>query len=160
MGHVGPNPIFLKKVVDTYKEFLGERLVSIVLFGSRARGDASESSDYDFFIIAEDLPEKLFKRKLFIRRPLKGQFKEKLSITAKTPGEMANSFPSLFLDLSLDGLILYDKEGFFEHLQKKIKNIISQAGLQRRKDREDYYWEWQRPPKGGWEITWSGYREL
>jgi uncharacterized protein len=160
MGNLGPDRIFLKEAVDCYKEFLGERLVSIVLFGSRARGDANEGSDYDFFIVARGLPLKPFKRKLFIRTPLKGQFKEKLCIIAKTPEEVKSAFPSLFLDLSLDGLILYDKDGFFSELRKKVAKIASEAGLQRKKDREDYYWQWESPPKGGWEITWSGYREL
>jgi uncharacterized protein len=160
MGNVGPNRMFLKKAVDCYKEFLGDRLVSIVLFGSRARGDAKEGSDYDFFIIAKGLPEKPFRRKLFIRAPLKGQFKENLCIIAKSPDEVTETFPSLFLDLSLDGIILYDRDGFFRDLQRKIRNIISQAGLQRKKEHQDYYWEWESPPKAGWEITWSGYREL
>jgi len=160
MGTLGSNRILLKEAVDCYKTYLGESLVSIVLFGSRARGDATESSDYDLFIIAKELPVKFFRRKLFIRTPLKGQFEEKLRIIAKTPEEVTSSFPSLFLDLSLDGVILYDRDKFFEHLQARIRKIISQAGLQRKKDQEDYYWEWQSPPKAGWEITWSGYHEL
>jgi predicted nucleotidyltransferase len=61
----------LKRIVDCYKDYMGDRLISMVLFGSRARGDAKETSDYDLFIVAEELPPKPFKRVLFIRTPLR-----------------------------------------------------------------------------------------
>ena len=160
MDTTGLNNAFLAKVVACFKEYLGKNLVSMVLFGSRARGDAREASDYDLFIVAKDLPVKPFRRLLFIRSPLKGQFEEKLCIIAKTPQEVLSTFPSFFLDLALDGIILFDRDQFFRHMQKKTKEIIGQAGLQRKRDNGDYYWEWKRPPKKGWEITWSGYREL
>lgn len=154
------NKPFLKEILECYKKHLGENLVSLVLFGSRARRDARDTSDYDLFIIAKGIPVKPFRRKLFIRTPLKGQFEEKLCIIAKTPEEMLSTLPSFFLDLSLDGIILFDRDQFFGDLQKKIRKIISDAGLRRKRDSGEYYWEWRSPPKGGWEITWSGYREL
>jgi len=150
----------LQDIVDTYRDYLGDALFSMVLFGSHARGDAKETSDYDLFIIAEKLPEKPLKRGLFIRAPLKGQFEEKFSIIAKTPREMAEHFPSLFLDLGLDGVILFDKDDFFKELQIKIRNIIEQAGLERKRWNGEFHWEWRTPPEKGWEITWSGYRAL
>ena len=33
-----------------------DRLVAVVLFGSRARGEGSETSDWDLLVIAEGLP--------------------------------------------------------------------------------------------------------
>jgi len=149
-----------KKIVDCYKAYLGNRLISLVLFGSHARGDAKETSDYDLFIIAQELPPRPFQRVLFIRGPLKGQYQERFCIIAKTPKEVLKDFPPLFLDLGLDGIILFDRNDFFKKLQVKIRDIIRQAGLQRKRDNEKFYWEWQNPPKKGWEITWSGYRAL
>ena len=73
---------------------------------------------------------------------------------------MLSAFPSLFLDLCVDGIALFDKDGFFEILRERMKEIISGAGLARKRDTGEYYWEWKEPPRGGWEITWSGYREL
>lgn len=154
------NSSIFKKIVNCYKEYLGEYLISIVLFGSRARGDAKETSDYDLFIIARELPPRPFQRVLFIRSPLKGQFEEKFCIIAKTPEEVLKDFPPLFLDLGLDGIILFDRDDFFKNLRVKIRDIIRQAGLQRKRDNGEFYWEWQNPPQKGWEITWSGYRAL
>ena len=152
--------IFKKPIVNCYEDYLGDHLISLVFFGSRARGDEKETSDYDLFIIAKNLPQKPFQRVLFIRNPLKGQFEEKVCIIAKTPDEVLKEFPPLFLDLGLDGIILFDRDDFFKTLQVKIRDIIRQAGLQRKRDNGKSYWEWQNPPKRGWEITWSGYREL
>ena len=154
------NSSVLEKIVSCYEEYLGDRLISIILFGSHARGDAKRTSDYDLFIIADGLPLKPFQRKLFIRKPLQGQFEERLCIIAKTREEMLNHFPSLFLDIGLDGIILFDKEEFFKHLQIKIKEIIHQAGLKRKRRNGEFSWEWKNPPQKGWEITWRGYREL
>lgn len=150
----------LDPIVACFKNYLRDDLVSIVLFGSRARGEAREGSDWDLFIIAKDLPAKPFKRVLYIRKPLTGQFHEKICIIAKTPEEVMSAFPSLYLDLCWDGIALFDREGFFETLRERMRKIISSAGLIRKRDNGEYYWEWKAPPKGGWEITWSGYREL
>jgi len=150
-------PIF-REIVNCYKDYLSNHLVSIVLFGSHARGDAKETSDFDLFVIAEELPVKVFQRILFIRKPLKGQFAERICIIAKTPEEVLKNLPPLFLDLGLDGIILFDKDNFFKNLQTKIREIIQQAGLQRKKVNGEFYWEWQTPPLKGWEITWNGYR--
>jgi len=150
----------LDKIVDCYKEYLGDHLTSMVLFGSHARGDVKETSDYDLFIIAEGLPSRPFRRVLFIRKPLLGQFEQKLCIVAKTPEEVLKDFPPLFLDIGLDGIVLFDRKDFFKELRERIQEIIDQAGLQRKRANGEFYWEWQNPPKKGWEITWSGYREL
>lgn len=151
---------FIEKLVKTYRDFLGDKLISFVLFGSHARGEGKSSSDYDLFIIVEDLPSRPFQRLIFIRTPLKGQFDERLCIIAKTREEVLNSFPPLFLDLAIDGIILFDKDNFFSQLQIRIKEIIQQAGLKRKKIDEEFYWTWENPPQKGWEINWSGYREL
>lgn len=153
------NPHF-KKIVACYKKYLSDNLISIVLFGSLARRDAKKTSDLDLFIIAEKLPLKPFRRVLYIRNPLMGQFEEKICIIAKTSDEVLKDFPPLFLDIGLDGVILYDKNDFFKNLQIKIRDIIQQTGLQRKRDNGEFFWEWQTPPKKGWEITWSGYRAL
>ncbi|MBI4684869.1 MAG: nucleotidyltransferase domain-containing protein [Nitrospirae bacterium] len=146
------------RIVSCYKEYLKDNLISIVQFGSRARGDAKETSDYALFIIAKELPAKPFRRVLFIRDALRGRFDEKICIIAKTQEEVLNDFPQLYLNLALDGIILFDRDDFFKELQIKIKEIIQKAGLQRKRDNGEFYWEWQNPPKKGWEITWSGYR--
>jgi len=52
-------PIISDKRIELFarliKERLGDRLVRVVLFGSRARGDAQEDSDYDCLIVTREM---------------------------------------------------------------------------------------------------------
>lgn len=149
----------LEKIVKCFHDYLGDNLTSIVLFGSQARGDANESSDYDLLLVAEKLPVRLIERNVYVRTPIIDKFDEKLSIIAKTRSEFLSYFSSLYLDIGLDGIILYDKNFMKEKLEK-IRKIITRTGLHRRSD-DGFYWEWEKYPKPGhWGIDWSGYYEF
>lgn len=150
---------FAARVVECYKEYLKENLVSIVLFGSRAREEEKITSDYDLLLIAEKLPVRPLQRVRYVRRPLVGKIEEKIGIIAKTRGEIDRGFPPLYLDIGLDGIILYDR-GFMADRIDRIRAIITQAGLERVRDEGGLRWKWKRRPSGGWSIDWSGYREF
>src|SRR3954466_11887337 len=47
----------LKRFRTALDEIYGDRLERVVLFGSRARGDAGEDSDYDIAVFLKDLKE-------------------------------------------------------------------------------------------------------
>ena len=57
-------------VVQSLKNRYGNRLKMVVLFGSRARGEERPNSDYDFFVVIEDLPVDPVKRLKEIRMTL------------------------------------------------------------------------------------------
>ncbi|OGV69329.1 MAG: hypothetical protein A3K19_18745 [Lentisphaerae bacterium RIFOXYB12_FULL_65_16] len=42
-----------REYADVLRTKLGARLMSVVLFGSQARGDAREGSDYDFLVVVD-----------------------------------------------------------------------------------------------------------
>jgi len=41
-------------VTERFKDTIAEDLVGVFLFGSRARGDATDGSDYDFLVVVKD----------------------------------------------------------------------------------------------------------
>jgi predicted nucleotidyltransferase len=47
----------LKRLIAALDEMYGDRLERVVLFGSKARGDAGEDSDYDIAVFLKDLKE-------------------------------------------------------------------------------------------------------
>lgn len=49
----------LVKFISTLKKRLGENLREVWLFGSRARGDCHEYSDYDIIVVAEGQLKKI-----------------------------------------------------------------------------------------------------
>ncbi|MEW6687039.1 MAG: nucleotidyltransferase domain-containing protein [Candidatus Edwardsbacteria bacterium] len=152
------NDIF-PKIVECYKDYLKDQLISLVLFGSWARAEEREGSDLDIFLVCNSLPESPLRRTQFVRRPLLGKFEQRISIIAKTKEEVEKNFPPLFLDLGLDGKILYDHD-FFQEKQKLIRQIIKSAGLKRLRLNSEFYWKWEKPPKRGWTIDWTGFHEL
>lgn len=51
----------LKNFIDQLKKRFGRNLKKIILFGSRARGDHSEESDYDLLLIFEKVTPEIKK---------------------------------------------------------------------------------------------------
>jgi len=154
------NLIFKQNLIACFQQHFGNDLIAVVLFGSRARGEASPESDYDIFLLVKNLPERPIERLLFVRHAIAAKFAEKISITARTPGEFESGFPSLYLDLAVDGVILYDAGNYMTKKLQRIQEIIKQAGLERKRFDHQFSWEWENQPKGRWEITWEGYHEL
>jgi predicted nucleotidyltransferase len=147
------------KIVQVFQDYLGENLISVILFGSQARSESTKTSDYDLFIIANNLPQSQVERSRFINRPLYENNLECLSVLAKGPEEFLKDISPLYLDLSIDGIVLFDRD-FITSKIKRLKEIINTAGLRRIKDDGEYHWSWLKYPKGEWEITWGGFHEL
>ena len=148
---------FAPRLVETLRAAFGERLVSVVLFGSHARGEAKPESDVDIFLVVKGLAESPLDRIGEVRRPLAGRFRERVAFIAKTPEEIVAGLPSLYLDLALDGRALYDA-GFFRERQAILRRLIKEAGLRRVVRDGEFHWEWETPPRRGWRLDWDGYR--
>ena len=145
------------RLVETLRAAFGERLVSVVLFGSHARGDAKPESDIDIFLVVKGLPEGPLDRIGEVRRPVAGRFRERVAFITKTPEEVLAGLPSIYLDLALDGCVLFDT-GFFGDRQAVLRRLIQEAGLRRVVRDGEYHWEWETPPRRGWRLDWDGYR--
>ena len=52
------NPLVLSKFRAALDELYGRRIERVVLFGSRARGDAGEDSDYDVAVFLKELGDR------------------------------------------------------------------------------------------------------
>jgi|SRR6516165_5823990 predicted nucleotidyltransferase len=56
-GELSDGPI-LRRIRTSLRMIYGDRIERSVLFGSRARGDAHEDSDYDIAVFLEDLTDR------------------------------------------------------------------------------------------------------
>ena len=68
MSELAPVLPITRLIVDALREGLGESLVSVVLFGSRARNQARQDSDWDVLLIARGLPERALERHVLLKR--------------------------------------------------------------------------------------------
>jgi predicted nucleotidyltransferase len=50
--------LMLKRFREALNEMYGDRLERVVLYGSRARRDAHEESDYDVAVFLRDMPDR------------------------------------------------------------------------------------------------------
>lgn len=142
--------------VEALRRGLGERLLSVVLFGSRARGDNLETSDWDMLVIAHDLPERPLVRRFYLKDLLPVSCRGAVSILARTPSEFRSQLPSLYLDIALDGRILYDPTGYMTGELAVLKRLMRQVGLYREVTSAGDNWHWQNEPVADWRKAWQG----
>jgi len=129
---------------------LGERLVSLVLFGSVARGQARPTSDIDLLVVAKGLPWSLADR----RRPLlaaweraraaEGLAPVSWNLVTKSPEE-ARAHSPLYLDIVEEGLLILDQGGFFQAVLAGMRARMRALGS-RRIHLDDGSWYWDLKP--------------
>lgn len=116
-----------QEFVQSCKKKFGERLKCILLFGSRARGTASEHSDWDFLVVAEGLPEKTSERHkefIQIKRKIIRRFEDVISVTPLTPSElMEGNLGSLLYGVLTGYEVLHD-EKFWNRYLESVKSQI------------------------------------
>ena len=154
------NEFPIEEVVAALQEHLGASLRGLVLFGSRARGDARPESDWDLLLIADGLPSSPLVRSRLLRNALPAWWCGRASIIAKTPDEFETEFPAYYLDVAADGRILHDRNGYLNDRVDRIRHRMREASLQRRKITNGFVWTWHTPPRGPWRIDWNGVHGL
>lgn len=130
---------------------LGDRAVSIVLFGSVARGDPSPTSDIDLLIVARDLPPGQFARKRLLAaadaafepalQAAEGRgIDTRLARIVRTPEEASRPIP-LYLDMTEDSVLLHDRDGFFAGVLDGVRAALRRLGSKRIRQGRHWYWD-------------------
>lgn len=154
--------IFYKKVLEGFLDLLKvefyDNLVSVVLYGSVARGKGSILSDIDLLLILEschpnyhrcldqvlDVVDRLKKLKIYGKTWEKVGQEPFFSFLILSRKE-AEGNRYIFLDMVDDAKILYDKNDFFAGRLKQIKKRIKELGSQKF-TLEDGSWYWDLKP--------------
>jgi hypothetical protein len=129
-----------------------EKIRSIVLFGSIARGNASASTDLDLIVVSDAFPpnpSKAADRIIEAYQELKStpeyrKFREQGGYLNIDPiGYRARDLeraPPLFLDVTEDGILLVD-DGFMEGLLRELVKRMRRLGSRRVRTRRGWYWD-------------------
>lgn len=130
-------------IVAEIKKKFGSNLVSIVLFGSQARGTADEHSDIDLIVIAKDIPSDWREKGKIINELVMspGLIRLPVSIILNSPEVVKASLDAvqpLLFGILKGYKVLYDPENFFE-----TQAQIYRENMQKWDVREiaDHVWE-------------------
>jgi predicted nucleotidyltransferase len=123
----------LAAATDLWVAALGPRLVSLVLFGSVARGQAGDTSDIDLLVVAGGFPRRLSARRqelldVYTAARDAGQLPHvEWNLVTKTPDEARATSP-LYLDMVEDGRLLFDRDDFFAGILLQMRTRMRELG--------------------------------
>jgi predicted nucleotidyltransferase len=140
-----------RRYTEALKRCFGDRLVSVVLYGSVARSDGTPASDIDLLVVARGLPQSrrarnrtlvALEEEFFsvLASPHGPESHTDISTKIKTPEE-AERFTPLYLDMTEDATILYDQAGFFQSVLDRLRERLKALGAQRIRQGEVWYWK-------------------
>jgi len=148
----------LERFLELLKETFGDSLISLVLYGSVARGEAKADSDIDILLILRDPPNNYHRRLdqvLGVQSDLERE--EVFKTMSRRLGiepflshiilskEEADENRYIYLDMVEDAKILYDRDNFFarrlEGIRKRLRELHS-----KRVWLEDGTWYWDLKP--------------
>ena len=149
----------LGRLLGVCQSFYGDRLVSLVVFGSVGRGTPRPDSDIDLLVVADPLPDGRIPRvrefdtvERSVASGGPANSAHRLSPIFKTPTEVRRGSP-LFLDMLDDGRLLFDRGGFFASELAALKERLEKLGSKRIWKDDAWYWDLKPDFKPGDEIV-------
>ena len=96
----------LKELVEALKKLYGDNLVRVILYGSKARGDATKDSDIDIMVVLknyEDWNEE-FDKVFDIVYPINYEYNMLISVVIKKEEEYLTKKTPLLLNVRKEGV--------------------------------------------------------
>ncbi len=138
------------KALRGLRSGLQERLVAVGLYGSLARGTPSKNSDVDLYVVADWRSGRLSGRVDEAVSSVRGLEEERLRLSQvgivadvsihPVTREEARSFYSLHLDLSREGVVLYDPTGFLGETWFRMRAWLVKRGVERVETEKGWFW--------------------
>ncbi len=140
----------VEELLAAARERFGNRLVSAVLYGSVARGEARTDSDIDLLLVVRDLPSgRRARGRLLavdidrIEAPLRRERPHAwVQLVMKTPDEVEMGGP-LFYDMTLPGgaELLHDPASFMRSFLDRLRGKMEALGARRMMMLGHPYWD-------------------
>lgn len=142
MASPGPQPdADMSALIERAARLLGESLLGVVAFGSWARGESREDSDFDALLIADErvpITRELYRR--WDEEPSlhwRGHEVEPHYVHLPPEGAMPSG---LWAEAATDGLVLHERDGSISERLADIRRMISSGRVSRRIAHGQPYW--------------------
>ena len=128
----------LDSMIQNLHQAFEEQLVSVVIYGSYARGEATRGSDIDLLIVVRTLPQDWQSiHRLEDEWMLKGrQFGKRFQVMLATPEDVSDSVECaapMMLEIYDAHKIILDQDNFFRDYMLRMEHLIKERGIQMRK---------------------------
>ena len=120
----------LLKIVEKILKLEGNNLESIILFGSRARGDYLSDSDFDILIILRECKDRVIDRPLKYYEVISNMPIDLFVYTVDEFEKMYKDGNCLVFDILYEGVVLYDR-GFFTKMRKRFMKMLRDGKIER-----------------------------
>lgn len=156
----------LNSYVEFLKEFFGDALMAVAVFGSLARGTAKfPGSDIDLLIVIDGIEKLSFgerlKQTIKVEKRLSkteeyARFKDVFGWSPSIQeiiltSEELKRHPPILLDLTTDVVILYDK-GILSDELEKLRERLRELKAKRIKHKDSWFWVLKPDLKLGEEV--------
>lgn len=148
---------YLAALTRVLLDRFGDSLLAIVLYGSVARGAAAETSDIDLLIIQREASPSYYERlepvleaQRAIERSEPARFMVREGLFPSVSPlllseEEARENRYIFLDMLDEGVVLFEREGFFTSRMDALRRRLKELGG-RRVILPDGSWYWDLKP--------------
>jgi uncharacterized protein len=134
----------LDRYVRALEARFGPDLVSVVLFGSWARGEGRAESDIDLLVIVKSLTGGRFERYRPVRElahEASEELADRVSLIVSTP-DGAKHVKPYYLGMLSGHVMLHDAGGFFAAVLEGLQHKLRELGARRYVDEDGYeYWD-------------------
>jgi len=120
-----------------------------------ARGDHHPASDWDLLVIAELPPDRPREPRRALKSGLPRGTRGATAVLAATPEEFEGNLFEIYLDIALDGCILYDQAGYAAGKLAELRRVIEKSRVYRERAPAGDVWKWRTPPQHPWSVEWE-----
>jgi len=144
----------LERVVEILSSRLSDLpgfVKAVILFGSTARGEATETSDIDLLVLHEGLQglSPVKRRRLLYTLVMEriSDFFEAVTVIDMDYSEFTKpeQVTPLLLNIYWDGVVVIDRSGKLSGFLSRVRKRIIESGLKHVKEGREYYWILPKP---------------